>query len=95
MNIDEMVVHGWKFQLINDQLSITSEQNANEHVELNAKAAFSLLDYLYQYRDALAKETQGKEEVDRELNRATMGASFGSGATASDSPDSGLTSRGL
>ncbi len=39
MDIGEMVVHGWKFHLVNDELTITSEQDPNVHVELEAKAA--------------------------------------------------------
>jgi hypothetical protein len=58
---EPMVVHGWKFQMINQHLEITSEQNPAEHVELSAAAAFSLLDYLYRYRDYLARITQSNE----------------------------------
>ena len=58
MNVEDRIAHGWKFQLANEQLSITSEQDPNVHVELSAEAAFSLLDYLYQYRNALADVTE-------------------------------------
>ena len=62
MDVEEMVAHGWKFRLDNGQLTITSEQDANAHVELNAEAAFSLLDYLYQYRNAVASTTESNEK---------------------------------
>ena len=58
MDIEAMVVHGWRFQLHNQQLTITSEQDPNMHLELLAPAALSLLDYLYQYRDDLAAAAQ-------------------------------------
>ena len=59
MNIEAMVVHGWKFQLHNQQLTITSENDPSLHLELPAPAALSLLDYLYQYRDDVATATKG------------------------------------
>ena len=61
MDVEEMTVHGWKFQLVNEQLSITSEQDPNRHVELSAEAAFSLLDYLYRCRNALADVTESNQ----------------------------------
>ena len=61
MNIEAMVVHGWKFQLLNEQLSITSEHDPHAHLDLPAPAALSLLDYLYQYRDDLAAAQSGNE----------------------------------
>lgn len=62
MDIETMSVHGWKFQLRNEQLLITSEQDPNVHLDLPAPAALSLLDYLYQYRDDLAAAAQGSTE---------------------------------
>src|SRR5437588_7967428 len=64
MDIGEMVVHGWKFKLVDDELSITSEQDPNVHVDLEAKAAYSLLDYLYQYRDDLAVAALGSQVLE-------------------------------
>jgi hypothetical protein len=61
MDVEEMTAHGWRFRLANEQLEITSEQDPNVHVELNAEAAFSLLDYLYQYRNALADVTESNQ----------------------------------
>jgi hypothetical protein len=67
MNVAPMNVHGWKFELVNSQLLITSEQDAHAHLELSAQAAYSLLDYLYQYRDDLYEETrrEASEEVEQ------------------------------
>lgn len=61
MDQEPMVVHGWKFEMVNHHLEITAEHNPAEHVELSAEAAFSLLDYLYRYRDDLAEVTQSNE----------------------------------
>lgn len=60
---EPMVVYGWQFQIVNQRLEITSEQNPAEHVELSAQATFSLLDYLYRYRDYLAGITQSNESA--------------------------------
>jgi len=66
MDQEPMVVHGWKFQMVNQHLEITAENNPAEHVELSAEAAFSLLDYLYRYRDDLAEITQSNESEQTE-----------------------------
>lgn len=63
MDIAEMKAHGWRFQLINNQLLITSEQNSDTHLELSAHAAFSLLDYLYQNRDDLSTAAKDEEKA--------------------------------
>ena len=63
MDIAEMKAHGWRFQLINNQLLITSEQNPDTHLELSAHAAFSLLDYLYQNRDDLSTAAEDEEKA--------------------------------
>ncbi|MFL5654895.1 MAG: hypothetical protein ACJ8CB_12070 [Ktedonobacteraceae bacterium] len=83
MDIGEMVVHGWKFKLVDDKLSITSEQDPNVHLELEAKAAFSLLDYLYQYRDDLALAAKGSEESEEDSNRVASGSAFTTSASDS------------
>ena len=93
MDIGEMVVHGWKFKLVDDELSITSEQDPNVHLELEAKAAFSLLDYLYQYRDDLALAAKGGEESEEESKRVASGSGFAT--SASDSTTSEIRPRGL
>lgn len=93
MDIAEMVIHGWKFQLVNDGLSITSEQNPEVHLELEAKAAFSLLDYLYQYRDDLAVAAQGDQATETDDGGIRMETPFA--RSASDTMREGLTPRGL
>ncbi len=67
MNVAPMNVHGWKFELVDSQLLITSEQDANTQIQLNANAAYSLLDYLYQYRNDLyeAMRQETSEEVEQ------------------------------
>lgn len=66
MNVAPMIVHGWKFELTDSGLSIAHEQDANAHLRLGAQATFSLLDYLYQYRDDLyeAARQEAGEEVE-------------------------------
>jgi hypothetical protein len=48
-----LTVEGWQFQLVNDQLSITSQSNPATQVKLSPQGAFALLGYLSQYRDDL------------------------------------------
>ena len=96
MDIGEMVVHGWKFHLANDELSITSEQDPNVHLELEAKAAYSLLDYLYQYRGDLAVATLGSQVLEEGTSRVTSGSAFDtSGPSSTTPPGQELSSRGL
>lgn len=57
MNVAPITVDGWVFEIIDSKLSITSEQNNNVHVQISAKAAFSLLDYLYHERDELLQRS--------------------------------------
>ncbi len=97
MDIGEMVVHGWKFKLVDDELSITSEQEPNVHVELEAKAAYSLLDYLYQYRDDLAVAALGSQvlEEGEGTSRVTSGSAFDTSGPSSTTPGQELSSRGL
>jgi hypothetical protein len=92
MDVDEMVAHGWKFHLSNGQLTITSEQDANAHVELSSEAAFSLLDYLYQYRNALSSSRESNEKEPAVLEEdATMGAT--AQEMASDDEDISIVGR--
>ena len=67
MNVAPIIVHGWKFEIVNSQLYITSENSPMENVQLSAEAAYSLLDYLYRYRDALAATTQSNEIQSEDL----------------------------
>ncbi len=60
-DIAPMSVHGWRFEFVNAELHIDSEDNPNEQVSLNAQAAFSLLDYLYQYREKISEAAQTPE----------------------------------
>ena len=71
MDIEAMVVHGWKFQLQHEHLAISSEHDPTVHLELSAPAELSLLDYLYQYRDDLAAAAQGSSEREEQTGRMT------------------------
>jgi hypothetical protein len=67
MNIGPVVAHGWKFELSNSQLILTSEENPQMRIQMNAAAAFSLLNYLYQSRDELHDEA--KRQVDEKIEQ--------------------------
>lgn len=84
MDVDEMVVHGWKFRLSNGELVITSAQDANAHVELSSEAAFSLLDYLYRYRNALSSSTESNEKEPALLEQDQTMAASDQGMTPPD-----------
>src|SRR6266478_4786104 len=58
INIAPMNVYGWRFEFVNSELHIVSEDDPDAQVNLNAQAAFSLLDYLYQYREKIHETTQ-------------------------------------
>lgn len=75
MNVEPMIVHGWKFELTNSNLLITSEQDAHSHLQLSAQAAYSLLDYLYQYRDDLYEATRQEATEEVEQRKAESGTS--------------------
>ena len=70
MNVAPIIANGWKFEIADSKLSITSEQNNNLHMQLSAKAAFSLLDYLYHERDELAAAAQEETTEEIETNKA-------------------------
>jgi hypothetical protein len=72
MNVEPMTVHGWKFKLTNSNLLITSEQDAHSHLQLSAQAAYSLLDYLYQYRDDLYEATRQEANEEVEQRKAEL-----------------------
>ena len=61
MNIAPMTVHGWKFEFDNSQLIIGNE-DGSQQLRLNARATFSLLGYLYQYRDDLHDAAAQEED---------------------------------
>ena len=48
-----LVVEGWEFRLVNDQLSITSQSDPVTQVRLSPQGAFALLGYLSGHRDEL------------------------------------------
>ena len=75
MDIAPISVHGWKFHIANDQLWIGSEQDAEAHIKMSAEAAFSLLDYLYRYRDALNEAADHEKTVAVEERRAALESS--------------------
>ena len=68
MNIAPMIVHGWKFEFTDSQLLISAE-DGSQQVKLSARAAFSLLDYLYQYRDDVHEAAGQEEEVQVAQNK--------------------------
>ncbi len=62
MNVAPTVAHGWKFELSGPYLILTSEENPQTQLQMDAQAAFSLLNYLYQYRDDLHNEAAQQED---------------------------------
>ena len=70
MNIAPIITHGWKFEIADSKLSITSEENNNLHLQLSANAAFSLLDYLYHERDELQEAAERETTEEIEINKA-------------------------
>jgi hypothetical protein len=75
-NIAPMNVHGWRFEFVNSELQIVSEDDPNAQVRLNAQAAFSLLDYLYQYREKIheaAQTSEGKSIEEKEVSKEKPG----------------------
>src|SRR5258706_13047024 len=75
-NVAPMNVHGWRFEFVNSELQIVSEDDPNAQVILNAKSAFSLLDYLYQYPEKIHEETQipeGKSIKEKKVAREKPG----------------------
>jgi len=76
-NIAPRNVHGWRFEFVNSELQIVSEDDPDARVNLNAQAAFSLLDYLYQYREKIHEATQqtteGKSIEEKEVSKEKPG----------------------
>lgn len=76
INIAPMNVHGWRFEFVNSELQIVSEDDPDARVNLNAQAAFSLLDYLYQYRQKIqeaAQTSEGKSIEEKEVSKEKPG----------------------
>lgn len=75
-NVAPMNVHGWRFEFVNAELRIVCEDDPNAQVCLNAQAAFSLLDYLYQYREKIheaAQTPEGKSIEEKEVSKEKPG----------------------
>ena len=70
MNVAPIIANGWKFEIADSKLSITSEQNNNLHMQLSAKAAFWLLNYLYEERNYLQEAAQRETTEEVEIKRA-------------------------
>jgi hypothetical protein len=69
MNVAPVVEHGWKFELSGSHLILTSEEDPQVQVQINARAAYSLLNYLYQYRDDLHDEASRLEDEEVEQQK--------------------------
>jgi len=50
---EALIANGWEFRLVNDHLFITSQSDPTKQVQLSPQAAFGLLNYLSNRRDAL------------------------------------------
>lgn len=72
MNIAPMIVHGWKFEFTDSHLLISAE-DGSQQVNLSARAAFSLLDYLYQYREDVHNAAGQEEEGQAAQHRTEPG----------------------
>lgn len=76
-NIAPMDVHGWRFEFVNSELHIVSEDDPAARVTLSAQAAYSLLDYLYQYREKIhevaQQTTEGKSIEEKEVSKEKPG----------------------
>ncbi|HJT59954.1 MAG TPA: hypothetical protein VJ761_25825 [Ktedonobacteraceae bacterium] len=75
-NVAPMDVHGWRFEFVNSELQIVSEDDPNTQINLNAQAAFSLLNYLYEYREKIreaAQTPEGKSIEEKEVSKEKPG----------------------
>jgi len=72
MDIAPIIVDDWKFEVTDSKLSITSEQNNNLHMQLSAKAAFSLLNYLYEERNYLQEAAQRETSEEVEIKKEEL-----------------------
>jgi hypothetical protein len=63
-----LIVEGWEFRLVNDQLSITSQSDPPTQIRLSPQGAFALLGYLSGHRDELywATQPEGGDEPEHE-----------------------------
>ncbi len=53
---------GWEFRLVENQLSITSQSDPAQKVQLSPQATFVLLTYLSPYRDELYWRTEQQRD---------------------------------
>jgi hypothetical protein len=72
MNVAPISVDGWKLEITDSKLSITSEENNNVHIQLSARAAFWLLNYLYQERNELQEASQRETAEEVEMKKAEV-----------------------
>ena len=75
-DVAPMNIHGWRFEFVSSELQIVSEDDPNARVILSAQAAFSLLDYLYQYREKIREAAQvpeGKSIEEKEVSKEKSG----------------------
>ena len=72
MDIAPIIVDDWKFEVTDSKLLITSEQDSHSHVQLSAKAAFSLLNYLYEERNYLQEAAQRETSEEVEIKKEEL-----------------------
>ena len=72
MNVAPIIANGWKFEIADSKLSITSEQDNNLHMQISARAAFSLLNYLYQERNYLQEAAQRETAEEVEIKKTEL-----------------------
>ena len=67
-----LTVEGWQFQLVNDQLSITSQSDPVTQVRLSSQGAFALPGYLSEHRDELywASHQGARDEPEHDWRQA-------------------------
>ena len=72
MNVAPITADAWTCEFTDSKLSITTEQNNNLHVQISAKAAFSLLDYLYHERDELSEAAEQETSEALDVQKAEL-----------------------
>ena len=58
---------GWEFNLVEGVLFITADPPENGQIALSAKAAYDLLEYLYQHHEALYEAAHPQNETTQKL----------------------------
>ena len=59
--------NGWEFNLVDGVLFITAEQPEKGQLALSAKAAYDLIEFLYQHHEALYEAAHPQEETTQKL----------------------------